>query len=79
MGDRENLAKHAVNDALTYRSYYFTVERKNYRFSLRENLNKRFADKRAPLTPQPVGCIFGRETHFTHPRFIGAHVYVATP
>ncbi len=36
-------------DALTERSYYFTVERKNYRFSLRENLNKRFSDKRANI------------------------------
>jgi hypothetical protein len=34
-------------DALTDKGYYFTVERKNYKFSLKENLNKRFSDKRA--------------------------------
>ncbi|HVV70398.1 MAG TPA: DUF499 domain-containing protein, partial [Verrucomicrobiae bacterium] len=38
-------------DALTDRSYYLSVERKNYRFSLRENLNKRFSDKRANVAP----------------------------
>lgn len=36
-------------DALTDRCYYFNVERKNYKFSLRENLNKRFSDKRANI------------------------------
>jgi hypothetical protein len=34
-------------DALTEKGYYFTVERKNYKFSLQENLNKRFSDKTA--------------------------------
>jgi hypothetical protein len=34
-------------DALTDKGYYFTVERKNYKFSLKENLNKRFSDKTA--------------------------------
>ena len=38
-------------DALTERSYYLTVERKNYKFSLKENLNKRFSDKRANIAP----------------------------
>lgn len=36
-------------DALTDRCYYLAVERKNYKFSLRENLNKRFSDKRANI------------------------------
>jgi hypothetical protein len=36
-------------DALTERCYYLTVERKNYKFSLKENLNKRFSDKRANI------------------------------
>ncbi len=38
-----------VLDALSDRCYYFNVERKNYKFSLRENLNKRFSDKRANI------------------------------
>ena len=33
-------------DALTAKGYYFIVERKNYKYSLNENLNKRFSDKR---------------------------------
>lgn len=36
-------------DGLTDRCYYLTVERKNYKFSLKENLNKRFTDKRANI------------------------------
>lgn len=38
-------------DGLTDRCYYLTVERKNYKFSLKENLNKRFSDKRANIAP----------------------------
>jgi hypothetical protein len=38
-------------DGLTDRCYYLTVERKNYKFSLKENLNKRFSDKRANVAP----------------------------
>lgn len=36
-------------EALTEASYYLTVERNRYRFSLKENLNKRFADRRATI------------------------------
>lgn len=36
-------------DALVDRSYYLIVEKKNYKFSLRENLNKRFSDKKASV------------------------------
>lgn len=36
-------------DALTAACYYLNVERNTYRFSLRENLNKRFADRRATV------------------------------
>ena len=36
-------------EALTEASYYLTVERNRYRFSLKENLNKRFADRRASI------------------------------
>ena len=32
--------------------YYLTVERNEYRFSLRENLNKRYADRRATIQPE---------------------------
>ena len=42
-------------DGLTDRCYYFTVERKNYKFSLKENLNKRFSDKRANIAPSLIG------------------------
>ena len=38
-------------DGLIDRCYYLTVERKNYKFSLKENLNKRFTDKRANIAP----------------------------
>lgn len=34
-------------DGLTEACYYLTTERNRYRFSLKENLNKRFADRRA--------------------------------
>lgn len=36
-------------DALVDRSYYLIVEKKHYKFSLRENLNKRFSDKKASV------------------------------
>ncbi|HTD17352.1 MAG TPA: hypothetical protein VK673_19355 [Chthoniobacterales bacterium] len=51
-------------DALTGKGYYFTVERKNYKFSLKENLNKRFADKRRKtrnwtrLIKTSLKCVF---------------------
>lgn len=36
-------------DALVDKTYYLVVEKKNYKFTLKENLNKRFADKRASV------------------------------
>jgi len=36
-------------EALTEGCYYLAVERNRYRFSLKENLNKRFADRRATI------------------------------
>jgi hypothetical protein len=36
-------------EALITACYYLTVERNTYRFSLRENLNKRFADRKATV------------------------------
>ena len=41
-------------EALTEACYYLTVERNRYRFSLKENLNKRFADRRASIQPAAV-------------------------
>lgn len=41
-------------EALTEGCYYLTVERNRYRFSLKENLNKRFADRRATIPPAQV-------------------------
>ena len=41
-------------EALTEGCYYLAVERNRYHFSLRENLNKRFADRRATIPPQQV-------------------------
>lgn len=40
-------------DALVEKGYYIVVEKTNYKFSLKENLNKRFTDKKANVkTPQ---------------------------
>jgi hypothetical protein len=36
-------------EGLTDACYYLTVERNRYRFSMKENLNKRFADRRASV------------------------------
>src|SRR5439155_377000 len=41
-------------EALTETCYYLAVERNRYRFTLRENLNKRFADRRATIQPATV-------------------------
>ena len=41
-------------DALMDKCYYLTVEKKNYKFSLKENLNKRFADKSANIKPAQI-------------------------
>ena len=38
-----------VLEALTERCYFLLVDRNRYHFSLRENLNKRFADRRASI------------------------------
>jgi hypothetical protein len=43
-----------VIEALTESSYYLVVERNRYRFSFRENLNKRFADRRASIQPKKI-------------------------
>src|SRR5437870_908919 len=43
-----------VLETLTEGCYYLTVERNRYHFSLKENLNKRFADRRATIPPAHV-------------------------
>jgi hypothetical protein len=44
-----------VLDALTDACYYLTVERSRYRFSFKENLNKRYADRRANIKDDTIG------------------------
>ena len=43
-----------VLDALTDACYYLNVEKTRYKFSLKENLNKRFADRRATVRDEVV-------------------------
>src|SRR5438045_274485 len=43
-----------VIEALSQACYYLSVERNRYRFGLRENLNKRFADRRATIQPKDL-------------------------
>src|SRR6266542_163118 len=43
-----------VLDALTDACYYLTVERNRYHFSFKENLNKRYADRRANIKPSDI-------------------------
>jgi len=43
-----------VLDTLTDACYYLTVERTHYHFSFRENLNKRYADRRANIKPAGI-------------------------
>ena len=41
-------------EGLTDACYYLTTERNRYRFSLKENLNKRFADRRAGVKDEDI-------------------------
>jgi hypothetical protein len=43
-----------VLEALTEACYYLTVERNRYHFSFRENLNKRYADRRANIKNEAI-------------------------
>lgn len=43
-----------VLESLTEACYFLTVERTRYHFSLKENLNKRFADRRASIQPPKI-------------------------
>lgn len=49
-------------EALTDACYYLTPERNTYRFSLRENLNKRYADRRATIQTPVVNERIRKET-----------------
>jgi Protein of unknown function (DUF499) len=42
-------------ESLAEACYFLTVERNRYHFSLKENLNKRFADRRASIQPPKIG------------------------
>jgi hypothetical protein len=44
-----------VLEALTDACYYLTVERNRYHFSFKENLNKRYADRRANIKDDTIG------------------------
>jgi hypothetical protein len=48
-------------EALSAACYYLTIERNEYRFSLRENLNKRYADRRATIQSGAVKDRINRE------------------
>ena len=48
-------------DALVDKSYYLIVERASYKFSLKENLNKRFSDKRANVQPGQIDELVKQE------------------
>lgn len=43
-----------VLEALTEACYYLSVEKTRYKFSLRENLNKRYVDRRASIQPPQI-------------------------
>jgi hypothetical protein len=48
-------------EALADACYYLTIERNEYRYSLRENLNKRFADRRATIQSGAINDRVRRE------------------
>jgi len=48
-------------EGLTDACYYLTTERNRYRFSLKENLNKRFADRRASVRSRDIDQRVGEE------------------
>lgn len=52
--DLETANVQTALEALTTRCYYLTLERNEYFFSLRENLNKRFADRSAMVKQEEI-------------------------
>jgi hypothetical protein len=58
-------------EALTDVCYYLNVERNQYRFSLKENLNKRFADRRASVKKEEVEKLVIEEIQKVFPQTEG--------
>jgi hypothetical protein len=64
-------------EALADACYYLTIERNEYRFSLQENLNKRYADRRATIQPgavkerikKEIQTVFGKNSAKLQPVF----------
>lgn len=58
-------------EALTDACYYLGVERNQYRFSLKENLNKRFADRRAGVKNEDIEKLVHEEIQKVFPAIEG--------
>ncbi|MCG2720478.1 MAG: DUF499 domain-containing protein [Thermodesulfovibrionales bacterium] len=58
-------------EALTDACYYLTTERNQYRFSLKENLNKRFADRRAGVKDEDIETRIKEEIQKVFPATAG--------
>ncbi|MFC1888646.1 ATP-binding protein [Thermodesulfobacteriota bacterium] len=54
-------------EGLTDACYYLTTERNRYRFSLKENLNKRFSDRRANVRDEDIDRIVREEIQKVFP------------
>ena len=59
-------------EALADGCYYLTTERNRYRFSLKENLNKRYADRRASIRDQDIAERMNTEIQAVFPAVEGA-------
>jgi hypothetical protein len=55
-------------EALTESCYYLTTERNRYRFSLKENLVKRYADRRASIRKEDIEERVGEEVKRVFPK-----------
>jgi len=58
-------------ESLTEACYFLTVERTRYHFSLKENLNKRFADRRASIQPPKIDERARAEIQKVFPKGLG--------
>jgi hypothetical protein len=58
-------------ESLTEACYFLTVERTRYHFSLKENLNKRFADRRASIQPPKIDERARAEIQKVFPKLLG--------
>jgi uncharacterized protein DUF499 len=61
-------------ESLTEACYFLTVERTRYQFSLKENLNKRFADRRASIQPPKIDERAKAEIQKVFPKLSGVEV-----